>query len=181
MKIVLLDFWNVVGSTGGTEKVLCNMANELIKRNYDVSIICNDKNIGNTFFPLNSKVHFINIFEKYKIKNMLFLKIEREIKRCLNILDKEQYRIKFKHYNAIIYLSKILNSIKPDLIVTYDPDSLVVLKKFIKNNIPTIAMLHMNAEFFFNNNSSQDLISSFNKVNYIQILNKQDLHVVALK
>lgn len=178
MKIVLLDFWNVVESTGGTEKVLCNMANELIERNYDVSIICNDKNIGNTFFPLNSKVRFINIFEKYKIKNMLFLKIEREIKRCLNILDKEQYRIKFKHYNAIIYLSKILNSIKPDLIVTYDPDSLVVLKKFIKNNIPTIAMLHMNAEFFFNNNSSQDLISSFNKVNYIQILNKQDLHVV---
>ena len=32
MNIMLTDFWNVVNSSGGAEKVLCRMANELVDR-----------------------------------------------------------------------------------------------------------------------------------------------------
>lgn len=32
MNIMLTDFWNVVNSSGGAEKVLCRMPNELVDR-----------------------------------------------------------------------------------------------------------------------------------------------------
>lgn len=178
MKIILLDFWNVVGSTGGTEKVLCNMANTLAERGFDVTIICNDVNIGKPFFFLKSQVKFVNIAELFYKNIPFWLKMERELKRFLHDMNKEYYRIKFKHYNAIRNLHKILKQIEPDVIITYDPDSLIVLKEFINNTRPTIAMLHMNARFFFNNKMSNLLLSAYKKTDCIQVLSKNDINIV---
>ena len=38
MNIMLTDFWNVVNSSGGAEKVLCRMANELVDRGHKVTV-----------------------------------------------------------------------------------------------------------------------------------------------
>lgn len=50
MRIFLFDFWNVVNSSGGSERVLSNMANELTKRGYDITVVCCDPKNGSMFF-----------------------------------------------------------------------------------------------------------------------------------
>lgn len=51
MNIMLTDFWNVVNSSGGAEKVLCRMANELVDRGHEVTVVCSDpKKVVTLFF-----------------------------------------------------------------------------------------------------------------------------------
>lgn len=56
MNIMLTDFWNVVNSSGGAEKVLCRMANELVDRGHEVTVVCSDPKSGNPFFYLSDGV-----------------------------------------------------------------------------------------------------------------------------
>lgn len=101
MKILLMDFWNVVNSTGGTEKVLCNMAKEFVNCNYKVDIMCCDPNEGKPFFFLNEKIEFINLNGTVKeYKGSILLRIERELLRVLGKLDKDKFHAKTKYNNV---------------------------------------------------------------------------------
>ena len=64
MNITLVNTWRVIDSKGGTEKVFCDMANELSRRGYDVTAICHDPKIGVPGFPLSTNIHFVNAFKK---------------------------------------------------------------------------------------------------------------------
>ena len=44
--IVLLTTWRTILSVGGTEKVLCDMANALTERSYNITIICSEEKKG---------------------------------------------------------------------------------------------------------------------------------------
>lgn len=68
MNIMLTDFWNVVNSSGGAEKVLCRMANELVDRGHEVTVVCSDPKSGNPFFYLSDKVNFVNLNAKDVLK-----------------------------------------------------------------------------------------------------------------
>lgn len=84
MRIFLFDFWNVVNSSGGAERVLSNMANELTKRDYDITVVCCDPKNGSMFFPLNEKVKFINLNGSGKFDDgTILLKVKSEILRAL--------------------------------------------------------------------------------------------------
>lgn len=52
------------------------------------------------------------------------------------------------------------------------------LEYLIKPNVPVISMLHMQAEYFFNNEISKTLLDSFKSVSCIQTLIKKDLKIV---
>lgn len=60
MNITLVNTWRVIDSKGGTEKVFCDMANELSRRGYDVTAICHDPKIGVPGFPLSTNTHSKN-------------------------------------------------------------------------------------------------------------------------
>lgn len=179
MKILLMYFYNLINISGGAEKVLCNMANEFIDRGYEVSVVCCDKNNGLPFYYLNKSVNFVNLNgsgKEYKVP--LYLKFERECKRVFGILKKDDFRIKCKYYNILNRLEKLINEINPNIIITYDTDSLYVLKILLDNKFPTIAMLHLDAKVIFNKDMSKELLKSFNKVNYIQILNESNIDII---
>ena len=55
---------------GGTEKIMCEMANELTDRGSRVSIFVQDKNYGHPGFPLNSNVKIFNV-ESIKLPTYL--------------------------------------------------------------------------------------------------------------
>lgn len=61
MKIALLQGRNVVSSTGGSEKVLCQLSSGLAERGHTVSALCADGIDGLPFYPLSDKVDFINL------------------------------------------------------------------------------------------------------------------------
>lgn len=179
MRILLMYFYNLINISGGAEKVLCNMANEFIDRGYEVSVVCCDKNNGLPFYYLNKSVNFVNLNgsgKEYKVP--LYLKFERECKRVFGILKKDDFRIKCKYYNILNRLEKLINEINPNIIITYDTDSLYVLKTLLDNKFPTIAMLHLDAKVIFNKDMSKELLKSFNKVNYIQVLNESNIDII---
>lgn len=100
MKILLMDFWNVVNSTGGAEKVLCNMANEFVKRGHEICIVCCDPIDGIPFFYLDNRVKFINLNASGKYcKGSIKLRAEREILRFLGKLDKDKLYVKTRYDN----------------------------------------------------------------------------------
>ena len=68
--IVLLTTWRVISSVGGTEKVLCDMANALSERNYNVTIIYFEQKQGKLGFPLNKSVTLINVLNIFPSKSV---------------------------------------------------------------------------------------------------------------
>lgn len=180
MNVLLLNFWNVVNSSGGTEKVLCNMANEFTNRGHNVFLICCDPQVGKPFYPLSEKIKFFNLNGTGKnIKGPLYLRIQREFLRLIGKLDKDEMDVKIRFSENIEEkFQKILNTILPDIIITYDQRSLIYVKNILNLEIPVIAMLHMNAEFFFNKNMTKSLLDAFNKASCIQVLMRKDKSVV---
>ena len=184
MNICLMRFGAVVESEGGTEKVLCNMANEFVERGHNMSIICCEKKQGKPFFPLSDKVKFINLNDTGKeIKSHPLLRVKREILKVCGKLDKterDKIFIKSRYNNNYIKnrFTKIMNEMQPDIIIAYDYLAVLFLKYIMKNDLPTISMLHHDPIVYFNNDFSKIQVDAFNKVDCIQILIENRINVV---
>lgn len=61
MRIMLGYLASFIDSTGGAEKVCCAMANEMIRRGHEVSIVYCCGKSGRPFYPLNPAVHMYDI------------------------------------------------------------------------------------------------------------------------
>lgn len=124
MNICLIRFGAVVGSEGGTEKVLCNMANEFVNREHNITII----------FELSDKVNFVNLNDTGKeIKGCVLLRVKRELLKAVGKLDrteKDKIFIESRYDNDYIKnrFNKIISDIKPDIIIAYDYLSVLFLK-----------------------------------------------------
>ena len=180
MNILLMNFWKVVNSSGGAEKVLCNMANEFVKRKHNVTIVVSDPDKGYPFYFLDEKVKFINLNGTGKeYKANIILKIKREILRAIGKLDKEKFYVKIKQNEKTKSIfKKIMFDFQPDIIINFDPNSLVFLQYVIKPKTPIIAMLHGSADGVFTTYMSKTLLSTFSKVAYIQTLIKKDIEII---
>lgn len=121
----------------------------------------------------------MNASGKY-CKGSLKLRAEREILRFLGKLDKDKLYVKTRYDNKKVKenLKNIIQEFLPEIIITYDPRSLMCLEYLIKPNVPVIAMLHIPAENLFNISISQTLLESFKNVSCIQVLVKRDLQKV---
>ena len=150
--IVLLTTWRTISSVGGTEKVLCDMANALTERSYNVTIICSEEKKGRPGFPLNKEVNFINIFDKFSTKSTK-LTIHEKIK-CFSFkkINRKQRRYEARSQKLCNLLNTILNNLpKIDLFISFTPESSYLLSKIYKNNIPRppiITMYHFCPEKF---------------------------------
>lgn len=180
MNILLMNFWKVVNSSGGAEKVLCNMANEFVKRKHNVTIVVSDPDKGYPFYFLDEKVKFINLNGTGKeYKANIVLKIKREILRAIGKLDKEKFYVKIKqNENTKNIFKKIMFDFQPDIIINFDPNSLVFLQYVIEPETPIIAMLHGSADGIFTTHMSKTLLNAFIKVSYIQTLIKKDIEII---
>lgn len=65
MKIAIAHFsthW--VGMSGGVEKVVCALSNEMVKRGHDVDILYIESREGDPYFPLDERVKTTNLLYK---------------------------------------------------------------------------------------------------------------------
>ena len=179
MKIMLLDFLKVVNSAGGAERVFCNMANEFVKRGYNVYAVCCDWEQGVPFYELDERVKFINIDGSGKqTKFAQHLKIEKEILRLLKKISNDNPYDNTKNKYWSTKVQNVINDIQPDIIVAYDLQSVCILKNILNVNIPVIAMFHMDAHTVLNLNASKKEIKALNKVDCVQVLLKADIDTV---
>ena len=182
MKILLIDFYDVVGSAGGMEKVLCSMSNEFVNRGHQVFIVCCDKNLGLPFYDLNEDVKFMNLNgtgKDFDVK--IFLKLEKEIIRFFRMLNKErkeEFRLRFLYGKIIDNLKKVIVSYKPDIIITYDKNSIMLVQQLMEIDIPVIAMVHGDVNNILNDKASNFLKEAYEKSIYVQVLIKNNQEIV---
>ncbi|MVO10962.1 glycosyltransferase [Flavobacterium sp. TP390] len=146
MKIVIVQHKNFLNSTGGTEKIACFLANNLVEKDCEVILATNDENVsGKPMFYLNPKVTLNNLFNpkfiqeeiitlfNYKGNNPFFwLYYKLKKKR-----DKIHNKLLVKKYGGVegIYTHNLkervtlwqtyLSDVKPNVIITMSISSLV--------------------------------------------------------
>ncbi len=137
MRILFYQRSDVINSSGGTEKVLCFLSSELANLGYDVIFMTNEKKDGKPFFPLNSKVKFINIggtnFSGFK-------KILFKLIKSTPLLKRFKGFDNYKYTSDVVY--KNIEEIKPDLVILANPQDLVELCYSHTYNFPIIQMIH---------------------------------------
>ena len=109
---------------------------------YGGSIIkFNDDGVVTYYMPsINEKC--IVVYDEFENivqfeKGSFYLRIQREFFRILGTLDKDKMYIKTRFGRRIKKdFSKLIENINPDVIITFDPKSLLVLKCLLKNTLP---------------------------------------------
>lgn len=171
VKIVLAYNWSIIGTKGGTEKVLCNMANSMEERGHEVYILCYENTKGEPFFLLNKKVKFKNLYDskKEKLKNIK-IKIQN-----LTIFSKEKRRLNRKIKN-LRFLGKQfeqeIKSVNPDVVLAFSKEICYALVEKLCKNIPIVFTYHFDPDTILGDSFYHDAISS---VDCIQVLMPGDI------
>ncbi len=170
---MLVNFLKVVNSTGGGEKVLCRMANEMTRRGHTVSVVCYDEN-GMPFFPLDKEVLFVNLREK-EYRPPVFVSAKREILRLMGRLNRDNNPCEnWMNKKRAEVLKTYLKQDPPDIIISYDARSMVILNTILNVEIPVIGMIHTSLTLIEKTIGKKE-IQAYNKAALIQVLMQNDL------
>lgn len=143
MKILLADFHKYIGYSGGIEHVLSDMAVALDHMGHTVTCVFWDEKEGEPFFKMPDTVNIINLchYEGRNISGGFLLKAVREIVRPFS-----QSAARNVNYNMLMKgshaLSSVLDTEKPDVIISFREPTGRVLLSGLKTEIPVISMLH---------------------------------------
>lgn len=136
MKIMMAYFENLSGLTGGLERTLCRLSNELHKRGHDVSIITYDENNGLPYYPLDSTIKLINLKSQKSHNDMTLLqKLGREWARLRGKKSFSNWKEK-QRSGIISNIKAVYDEIKPDVILAYNYQTMGELfRANIKNHV----------------------------------------------
>lgn len=175
MKIILSLLGKVVNQKGGMEKVLCNMANNLVQRGHEICVTTYEKSDGIPFFELDSRVKYINLGKGLK-ENRLYVNLLCAFTRERH--KREYYRQLYSAKLAAKEVTKLLAMENPDIIVAFDRKSVIVYNEILKTKIPVVSMFHFNPEVVLANPYFDDY---YKKPCCIQVLIKSDVEKVRRK
>ena len=169
MKVILSLIGRIVDSTGGVEKVACNMANALADRGHDVTILAFENKEGNPFFPLKDTVKFLNLGIGFKYNHTIF-----NLRHIFSEKDiKEKERLFFDCAKIAERVKENLVRISPDIVITFEKRSDILFKKYVKEiTVPIITMFHFDYKTILKNKSMYDI---YEHSDCIQVLTKNDL------
>jgi glycosyltransferase involved in cell wall biosynthesis len=141
------------------------MANEFVKRGYAIWAVTNDSEDVKLFYELDKRVHFIKL-DARQIKIPWYVKTVREINKTLKLTENPAGL-----YRAKLITRKLVSrlSIKPDIIVTYEHEAVLVANR-LNMEVPKIAMVH---------NSIPETLGLMNKYQLAEE-NKMTMHQVLM-
>lgn len=182
-RLMFVDEHKMVDYAGGVERVICNFANEFVKRNYAVSIVCMDPDLGMPHFSLDNRVDFLNLaYENGKDtfftgNRWALKKIQKEILRtfcgkemkfCGRLIEDPK-----KEYFFSAFAERLECEIlrfKPDVILAISVDGARIVQMAIgKTKIPVIAMCHTDPTVFLPDFTEKQK-NAWKKCNCIQVL-----------
>lgn len=167
MKILIAHLGsNWVNMCGGVERVTCNLANALVARGHEVSIIYRDWCEGEPYFPLDKRVKQYNILFKDGSKIIsetlpTHLRILREAARLFSQKAAQGINAKHKGRQYGPAIRFFLDRCKPDVIISCSAPTAKYLIDDAKTDIPIIEMMHSHPE------------------NQLPLLSKQELNAVS--
>ncbi len=143
MKLVIYQKRHVIQSTGGAEKVICDLASELQCRGIDVHLVSNEKALqGKPFFHIGNGVAFTNVAEE-NLRPLNLLKARLNARNIL--LKRDSAR-----------LLAFLGQLKPDVIVASSPrEAAELLDNGV--NIKIILMFHKHPKMYLENRKPEEI------------------------
>ncbi len=156
-RILIVDENQVVGYTGGAEKIICELANVLSQRGYKMAILCMNKEKGLPWHPLDETVDFFNLAHEqggnpFTSLSWQWQRAKRELLRALGGKELKIGSRKFsdpkRKYIEDIFSKRLQHRIRewqPDVILSIDADSAyIALSALAGKDIPVISMYHGN-------------------------------------
>lgn len=140
--------WPIFYITGGAERVMCEFANNLIKRGHTVTVLCPDINPGQPAYPIDNKVCF-----KYFGGNPIsffYRSVFRSVSSWSPIKKERQLLRRFKALDAMAtQLKPLLKEVTTDVFITFSPNASYILLRNLTSKVPVITMLHSSPEICF--------------------------------
>lgn len=168
VKVLLLNTDRFVDAKAGTERVLCNMANTLVERGYDVKILCADNKEGDAPYSLHDSVSVENCGAEEK-KLTFFQKIKREL--IFNRKKRRQYVSGIVDNKIATRIKPAIDEYVPDIIICYQMDGVRIVEHNISPKCPVIAMFHFDPEELLERTPDNTLVA-LEKCEKVQVLLK---------
>lgn len=169
--IALLNVWRVVQAKGGTEKVFCDMANALIRRGYEVTLLFCDPNQGSPGFYVDAEVRCVNSYRE-SIFEFLYRNPWKNL-RCFRF-DQKKRKILRETLESRRRAGLIGESIKllpkVDLFVSFQAESTWILREYLKVKTPVITMFHSRPSYYFGEQKFSIFRDAVGKSEALQVL-----------
>ena len=159
MNILLANLTKMVGDSGGMAKVTCAFAHEMKVRGHRVSLVYSDVQTGDFYYPLDKDIPAYDI-RHYKGKYISYpwyLKVKREFYRTF---DKQKARTVNDEFAAsflLEHLKDVLQTVQPDVIVSFQPAASKMLLCDLQTKIPVITMSHGDPEDYFHTYPKEEI------------------------
>jgi len=167
MKILLIQHRDIIGGTGGTEKMCCFFANSFAERGYEVEIVTMEDAEGAVVFPLDSRVKLTNLFDpripqlilkpviKYKGKNLIkwiYMKymIEKakfHNRRVYKKIGEGRDLFEYNLRNRSKVWHGYLTESSPDIIISMFADTVFEITSEKTYDVPIVFSMNINPPF----------------------------------
>lgn len=171
MNILLANLSKMVGHSGGAAKVTCNFANEMKCRGHQVSLVYSDIQTGKFFYPIDEgiPVYDIRHYKGQSINYPWHLKLKRELYRLFDKQKARSVNDQFESSFLLDNLEDVLNTVKPDVIVSFQSAASKLLLCDLKTEIPVITMSHGDTSDYFQTCPKEEL-PALEKSAVVQVL-----------
>lgn len=159
MNILLANLTKMVGDSGGMAKVTCAFAHEMKVRGHRVSLVYSDVQTGDFYYPLDKDIPAYDIrhYKRKSISYPWYLKVKREFYRTF---DKQKARTVNDEFAAsflLDHLKDVLQTVQPDVIVSFQPAASKMLLCDLQTKIPVITMSHGDPEDYFHTYPKEEI------------------------
>lgn len=172
MKVLLADLHKFIGYSGGIENVFAKMAKALSERGYDVvGVFADEKKEGDFFFSIPREVKLYNLYHipgQPEVTPSKVRKVLREIIRPLSraAARNQNYQLLYQARKQMQY---VLDTEKPDVIISFREPTGRLLLDGVGTKIPVISMLHNDPDEIFHGSPVEEK-RSLEKSAMIQVL-----------
>jgi len=173
MKIIqYIGAIGVINAIGGAKRVFCEKANALVARGHEVYAVCNDFRVGRPSYPLDDRVHFVNLdgSGRRRIKPLTWIKgirpfIPRAGKEML-----ERYVDGPMNQRKGEPLVQFIRDVQPDVVIPYFVEDYLSMLRRPMLDVPIILMHHNSAGDFVKSINTREKAKKINTCSHLQVL-----------
>ena len=159
MNILLANLTKMVGDSGGMAKVTCAFAHEMKVRGHQVSLVYSDVQTGDFYYPLDEDIPAYDIrhYKGQSISYPWYLKVKREFYRTFDKQKARTVNDKFASSFLLDNLKDVLQTVQPNVIVSFQPAASKMLLCDLQTKIPVITMSHGDPEDYFHTYPKEEI------------------------
>lgn len=134
----------MVDDTGGLARVTAAFANHMVDRGHTVNVIYSDEKEGSPFFSIDERVGTFDLrhYKGETIPYPMSLRIKRELLRLVNKKKALEIRQTFNETYLVRNLQDIIDTIHPQVIVSFQSAATKLLLRDLQVTIPVVTMHH---------------------------------------